>query len=579
MTHHAADLPLAQSGAKAIAQAFDDYHSGFKAITRRAKSRFEERDWQGVQRDAVERLDLRERVVNQAVADVRAWLGAETLNKSLWAGVKNCYSTLIAGRDDFELAETFFNSVTRRIFTTVGVDPSIEYAAPDFKTRPLNAARPIYKVYPRKTTTRDLIKEILADYAFRAPYQDLEEDAALAAEEIDRRLRGVNGTEQFETAEIARPVFYRNKGAFLIGRLRRGARLTPLVLALLNPEPGVVVDAALMTESEVSIVFSFTRSYFHVEVERPSELIKFLKTLMPRKRVAELYISIGHHKHGKTELYRELMHHLSNFGSQFELARGDRGMVMVVFTLPSFNVVFKIIRDQFSYPKTTTRREVMDKYQLVFKHDRAGRLVDAQEFEHLQFGREHFSDELLEELKQGAPDSVVVDGDSVVVKHLYVERRLTPLNLYLREAGPEAASEAIMDYGQSIKDMAATNIFPGDLLLKNFGVTRHGRVVFYDYDEVCPLTDCNFREMPQASSLDEEMDAEPWFYVGPNDIFPEEFLPFLGLQGDVKEIFLRAHGDLLRAAFWTQMQAQLRAGEVMDVFAYRQSKRLRRNAG
>jgi len=415
----------------------------------------------------------------------------------------------------------------------------------------------------------------MADYQFRVPYQDLARDARLAAKAIDAHLRAHFGTERFDAAEIVRPVFYRNKGAFLVGRLRRGAHYTPLVLALLNPESGVVVDAVLMTEDEVSIVFSFTRSYFHVEVEQPDELIKFLKSLMPLKRVAELYISLSHHKHGKTELYRELMRHLDGFDGRFELARGDRGMVMVVFTLPSLDLVFKVIRDQFLFPKTTTRREVMDRYQLVFTHDRAGRLVDAQEFEHLQFDRAHFSDELLEELQQGAPGSVVVDGGSVVVKHLYVERRLTPLNLYLREVDPQAAREALLDYGQSLKDLAATNIFPGDLLLKNFGVTRHGRVVFYDYDELCPLTDCNFRELPPASD-DEAWDAEPRFYVGPNDIFPEEFLPFLGLQGELKEAFLHAHGDLLGAKFWRQMQARLRAGEVIDLFAYRQSRRLRR---
>src|SRR5947199_2680404 len=294
----------------------------------------------------------------------------------------------------------------------------------------------------------------------------------------------------------------------------------------------------------MSIIFSFARSYFHLETGKSRALVSFLKSIMPLKHIAELYISLGYNKHGKTELYRDLRRHLGRSTDKFDIARGDRGMVMSVFTLPSYDVVFKVIKDTFDSPKTTTRRDVMERYQLVFRHDRGGRLVDAQEFEHLRFDKDRFSPELLAELLHVAANTVSVDGDSVVIDHLYTERRLTPLNLYFREVDGELAHEAVIDYGQAIKDLAATNIFPGDILLKNFGVTRHGRVVFYDYDELCLLTDCTFRDLPQARDLDEEFEAEPWFYVGPHDVFPEEFLNFMGLEGERREVFLQAHGDL-----------------------------------
>ena len=349
----------------------------------------------------------------------------------------------------------------------------------------------------------------------------------------------------------------------------------PLVVALRNGDKGVVVDAVLLTEDEVSIVFSFTRSYFHVDVEQPHDVIRFLKSIMPLKRVAELYIALGYNKHGKTELYRDLLRHFNQSDDKFVIAPGDRGMVMIVFTLPSYDVVFKVIRDKFLPPKTTTRQDVMDRYQLVFKHDRAGRLVDAQEFEHLAFAADRFSDELLVELMEAAPDSVTIQDGTVDVKHLYTERRITPLNLYLHDAEPVAGAEAVLDYGEAIKDLAATNIFPGDLLLKNFGVTRYGRVIFYDYDELCLLTDCNFRDMPRARDDEEEMQAEPWFYVGPNDIFPEEFIRFLGFQGHARTTFLDAHGDLLTADYWRRVRERHLDGEIIDIFPYRQSKRLR----
>jgi isocitrate dehydrogenase kinase/phosphatase len=296
---------------------------------------------------------------------------------------------------------------------------------------------------------------------------------------------------------------------------------------------------------------------------------------MPRKPIAELYIAIGYNKHGKTELYRDLMQHIDQSTDTFEIAPGDRGMVMCVFTLPSFDVVFKVIRDTFAHPKTTTRREVMDKYQLVFKHDRAGRLADVQEFEHLAFARDRFSDELLAELASEAAGTVRVGERIVDIRHLYSERRMIPMNLYLREADDSAAGDAIIDYGQAVKDLAASNIFPGDMLLKNFGVTRHRRVIFYDYDELCLVTDCDFREMPLARDFDEEFGSDPWFYVGPHDVFPEEFLVFMGLGGEQREAFLEAHGDLLTAQYWRTMQARHRAGEVMDIIPYAPCRRLK----
>ncbi len=342
----------------------------------------------------------------------------------------------------------------------------------------------------------------------------------------------------------------------------------PLTLALQHTAGGIDVDAVLLSADEVSIIFSFTRSYFHVEVHRPRDLVMFLKSIMPRKPIAELYIAIGYNKHGKTELYRDLIRHIETSTDKFEIAPGDRGMVMSVFTLPSFDVVFKVIRDRFAYPKTSSRRDVMDRYQLVFKHDRAGRLADVQEFEHLAFARERFSADLLAELAGEAAETVAIGTRMVEIKHVYVERRMTPLNLYIREAKLGDACNAIVDYGQAVRDLAATNIFPGDMLLKNFGVTRHGRVVFYDYDELCLVTDCNFRELPVASDEADEFGGEPWFYVGPSDIFPEEFINFMGLGGELRETFLKAHGEILTAQYWHGIQARHRAGELLDIIPY-----------
>jgi isocitrate dehydrogenase kinase/phosphatase len=295
---------------------------------------------------------------------------------------------------------------------------------------------------------------------------------------------------------------------------------------------------------------------------------------MPRKRIAELYISIGQNKHGKTERYRDLLRHLHSTDERFVYAPGTQGMVMVVFTMPGYDDVFKVIRDRFPPPKRTTRNSIMAKYRLVFQHDRAGRLIDAQDFQHLQFARDRFEPGLLAELLAEAGRTVRLEGDSVVLEHVYVERRVVPLDLYAREAVFPAASAALIDYGQAIKDLACTNIFPGDLLTKNFGVTRHGRVVFYDYDELCALTDVSFKNMPVARDDMEEMSETPWFGVESSDIFPEEHLRFLGIPDELKAVFLERHGDLYQAEPWQSVQRRIEAGELMEVFPYADEARL-----
>jgi len=560
--------------AEAIIKAFNEYQAKFKVITQRAKTRFENRDWHGMKADADERLDLYKKVVNQIVVEIRQLLNNRINDKEIWMSIKTTYSGLSSKLDIWELAETFFNSVTRRIFATVGVDPQIEFVDTCTRTHLFQIPTLPYRTYAGNQSTQTLIEAILCDYGHQTAYENIQRDAELVSEKIDGHLKSSGHSSSIDRTEMLTSVHYRGKGAYLIGRIFNGSDFAPLVLALLNAPGGIVVDAVILNENDVSILFSFTRSYFHVDVDRPNELVSFLKSIMPRKRIAELYISIGYNKHGKSELYCDLLHHLSRSNKKFEFAEGERGMVMEVFTMPDYDLVFKVIKDHFAYPKHTTRDVVMAKYDLVFKHDRAGRLVDAQEFEHLKFNRNRFSDKLLESLKQNSAQSVTVNDDDVIVKHAYLERRVTPLNIYLRNVDDAEALTAIVDYGNAIKDLAASNIFPGDLLMKNFGVTRHGRIVFYDYDELCLLSVCNFRIMPRSRSYDDELSAEPWFGVGENDIFPEELRRFIGLQGMLKEIFLDHHGDLFDVRFWHQIQSRISGGETIDIFPYEQSKRL-----
>ena len=566
---------LAADAVAAIHAAYERYHHGFVTITRRAQERFERRDWLGAQDDATERLALYKVHLDGAVADVRDILGDAVMERTRWAAMRTEHAAGIRGRPDGEVAQTFFNSVTRRVFSTVGVDAAIEYLDPIAAGPPRPDEPPLYDAYVTPSIGPGLIRRLLERVPWSVPYAQPERDARVVAGLLQERIRELPG-EGPVTLEVIRSIFFRNKGAYLVGRLRRGDGTIPLVLPLLHAERGIVVDAVLMTQNEASVVFGFSWSYFRVEAPRPQAMVEFLRSIMPLKRIDELYSAIGFNKHAKTELYRTLMQELEKPAARFAFAEGDEGMVMAVFTLPCFNAVFKIIKDSFGAPKNTTRQAVMDKYHFVFVRDRVGRLADAQEFEHLEFPRRCFPDDLLGYLLSVAGSTVRVDGDRVIVRHAYSERRVTPLNLFLRQADQDAARDAVVDYGNAIKDLAAADIFTGDMLLKNFGVTRNGRLICYDYDELCLLSECNFRRIPPPRTPEEEMAAEPWFFVGERDVFPEEFQAFLVPPGRLRDAFLAVHGDLLEVEFWRGVQHRLAAGEVVDVFPYRRNEELGR---
>lgn len=558
----------ANDAAAAIVAAFARYNADYRAITRRAPERFESRDWAGIQSDVVERLDLYAQSVAATVELLRERLGERALDAALWAGIKGAYSARIAELADPEFLKTYFSSITRRLFGTAGVNPDVEFFALDLDPLRGIDSQVVTNRYVNRGSIELLFEELLSDFRFRTPWRDFEGSMRHVATDVRLRLQQLEERRPLLEVEVIRPVFYQMSRAYVVGRLHGEGWTLPLAIAFRNSERGVLVDAVMLRESDVAILFSFTRSYFHVDLERVGEAVLFLRSILPHKPVSELFTVLGRAKQGKTERFREIFRHLGETRDRFVRAPGERGLVMACFTLENFDVIFKVIRDRFPAVKNIRREEVMAKYDLVFRHDRAGRLVDAQEFRRIRLPRDRFDPDMLEELTTECAQNVQLDGADVIVSHAYIERRMTPLNLYLRRATPEQAELAVIDYGQAIRDLAYTNIFAGDLLLKNFGVTRHSRVIFYDYDELCRVTECRFRDLPQAQSPEDEMRDEPWFHVADNDVFPETFLRFLAFDDRQRDAFLARHGELLEAAWWRELQGRLSAGDVVEVLPY-----------
>jgi isocitrate dehydrogenase kinase/phosphatase len=538
--------------AAAVAEHFRSYNDEFGRITRRAALNFLAEDWHAAQKDAVARIELYEQRVTRCVEAVAGDLRPHLGDTAMFTEIKRSYEMLVARRPDSDFYRTFFNSVTRDLFGTVGVNPEVEFTATTVGRA--SGAVPI-RVYRVGKSLPTAVREVLADTPFGAAIRDPDGAVHRISAEIGRYF-SAGRPRSPESIEFIEPVFYRGLNAFLVGRVIADGEITPLVIAFSNSSDGVQVDAVLISLADVGSLFGYTRSYFHVDLPVVSAAITLLRSLMPRKSIDELYTILGRAKQGKSERYFTLQRHLDTSIDSFVRAPGERGLVMIVFTLPSHDLVFKVIRDRFGAPKTNSRADVIERYQFVFRHDRAGRLVDAQEFKRLRLPRARFMQELADELLHEASESCRIEGDHLIVEHCYIERRLRPLNLFLREAEPAAAEAAIIDYGNALKDLAASNVFPGDLLLKNFGVTNHGRVIFYDYDELCLVSDCVFRDLPQPRSEEEETSAEPWFHCGPNDVFPEQWLQFLAIPSALQEIFLAHHAELLTADWWRTMAAR-----------------------
>ena len=551
-----------------IYEGFDRYNHSFFRITDRARKRFEQRDWEGHQADITARVVLYEKCVQRCVTSLRKSLGSRVKEHALWNDIRDYLGARLDQVPDAGFIKTYFNSITRRIFGTIGIDKELEFvsSAPDEGFQPLQTLS--LKRYPFWRSFEGIFAQVFRDFHFNVPYRDVESDIHYIADNIYEFLENNFPGEQPLRLDLIDSFFYQSARAYLIGSIILKSGVTPIVIPLKNTDAGICVDTVLLNPDEVSHIFSYTRSYFFADPSSVMGAVQFLHSILPHKHIDELYTVLGRLRQGKTERYRLFSNHLRVTTDKFVLAEGDRGLVMLVFTLPSYNLVFKIIRDRFGYPKTISRKDVIGKYKLVSKHDLAGRLIDTQEFLNLEFPLNRFDEQLLEEFRSEAAGTVHVRADKLIIDHVYIERRVRPLNLYVRETDRSEAEHAIIDYGQTIRDLAGTNLFPGDLLLKNFGVTRSRRVVFYDYDEVALVTQCNFRDIPVAGAEEELMNTDSWTYVHENDIFPEEFIKFLAMDEGLRQVFLKYHGELLTPGYWRRVRNDLLKGKIPTIVPY-----------
>ncbi len=572
------DDPNAYAIAQALVEGFNRHYQLFRATCREAKLRFEQGDWHGQQKAQGDRIAFYDMRVEEATERLQTEFRAASLSGDTWQHVKLHYIGLLTDHHQPELAETFFNSVTTKILHRSYFRNDFIFVRPAISTEYIEndepAAMPTYRAYyPTRETLHEVCMRVVTNFQLAVEFEDLGRDVGQVVEALLRELEDQRFRANFQV-QVLSSLFYRNKGAYIVGKVVNGFSELPFALPILHGDLGkLAIDAALIGEEDLLLLFSFARAYFMVDMEVPSAYVQFLRSLMPRKTRAELYSQVGLGKQGKNLFYRDLLFHLRHSSDHFRIAPGIKGMVMLVFDLPSFPFVFKVIKDFYPPQKETTREQIMSKYLLVKQHDRVGRMADTLEFSNVAFPRARFEEELVAELKHFCGSLIEDDGEMLVINHVYIERRMIPLNIYLQDATRSQIEQVVVEYGNAIKDLVSANIFPGDMLWKNFGVTRHGKVVFYDYDEIEYLTDCSFRRVPEPRNEEEEMSGEVWYTVHPKDVFPETFEPFLLGNPQVREVFMAHHADLLDAAYWQQHKERIMSGYVHDVYPYDASKR------
>jgi len=573
---------LPQDIARCILAGFDKHYRLFREAARTAKALFEKAAWAEMRALARERIQMYDRRVQEAVEALLAEFPQAARDEALWPAIKLAYIGLLHEHGQPECAETFYNSVACEVLHRRHYHNEFIFWRPAVATEHLEGDQPTYACYyPLVDGLRQTLRNIGASFELANRWEDSKRDLRNIVRALRAHFPRPARAHPDLQLQVLRPLLFRNKGAYVIGRIVNGAEEIPFAVPVLQNERGeLYVDTLLLGEDQLLVLFSFARAYFFVDMEVPAACVSFLRWLMPRKPRAELYMAVGLAKQGKTLFYRDLHYHLKHSTDRFVVAPGIKGMVMLVFTMPSFPYVFKVIRDRFAPPKETDRQAVMDRYVMVKLHDRVGRMADTLEYSRVALPLERFDPALIEELKTECASQLEFDGGDAVIGHLYIERRMEPLNLYVddcrRGGDDEALRAALREYGQAIKELAGAGIFPGDMLLKNFGVTRHERVVFYDYDEIQPMEDMSFQRIPPARSYEEEMAAEPYWRVGEHDVFPEQFDRFLVSDPHAREIFYQYHRELLDPQFWQAKQALVRSGEQEDVFPYPEEMRFSR---
>ncbi|HEV2228335.1 MAG TPA: isocitrate dehydrogenase kinase/phosphatase AceK regulatory subunit [Steroidobacteraceae bacterium] len=567
-----ADKERTRLVAARIFECFVSFYGAFQRLTQHAKTAFEVRDPAAAVTHARTRLGLYDDAVYALADELRLRYPALTEHEPLWAAVEETYRARAQDLYDGDLAIAFLHSVMRRVH--VGEWRPVDYTFGDLPRLSAPREDVFTAVGCHWPLEPGVLDEVLKVGDLAVPYRDLDRDAARVAQRLNESFAS-DRTLELERIEMIRGCFFRNRGAYLVGRLVfRDGRVKPLVIALRNGDEGLVARAVLVAIPHVHNLFSSTQAAFHVMNPHYHEIAEFLFTIMPRRPLGLQYSTFGFYHYSKVAVMSEITQLLAQSGQVLSTAPGSPGTVAMAFNAPCLPYVLKVIRDRptdgYKWGTFPGPAAVLDKYRRVHEINRTGSMLDNTIFNNLKLERAWFDPRLLEELVTAAGNAVRLQGDAVIFKYLVVQRTLMPLNIYLQVATPDKARRVISNLGHCIKNNAAANLFNRDFDIRNYGVTRYLKVYLYDFDAVEALTDMKVRT--NTDRVEGEEGPPAWYFEEGFVFLPEEIEPGLRLaHRELRRAFHAEHGDLLTVRYWEDMQAAHRTGQVPGVRAYPES--------
>jgi isocitrate dehydrogenase kinase/phosphatase len=570
--------PNIQSAATWLYAEYSLFYQEFLKIIDLAKRAFEERDFASSLRVSSRRLSL----YSISITDVSHRLKQEfpTIhnNIDLWWKVETYYHDLIHGEYSEDIARAYLHSLRRLIYQ--GEWRSADYSfAERVSELEMLAPQIIKSIELDGYLPNQAVLEILKIPDFTRSYAGIDSDSERIVTRVAENLsRPPRNTQRLVRVEMINAGFYRNRGAYLVGRLVfETGKLAPLIIALLNDEPGIYVDAVLTSETYAHNIFSSTLANFHVTSSYYHEVSAILKSIMPRRPLGLHYSTIGYNHLGKVAVMRELESELVGTGMVLETAVGSKGTVAMGFASQNSAYNLKVIRDrptrQYKWGEFEGVESVIKKYTRVHEINRTGSMLDSIIYYNVRLDRHWFSAALLEELLKNASMSVSLHGDDVIFKYLIVQIKMTPLTVYLENAGEKQAETVIVNLGYCIKNNAAANIFNKDLDARNYGVSSFSMVYLFDYDALEELKDVKIR-----TNLDREEgeeDIPDWYFEDGVVFLPEELISGLCIpQRRLRDLFAKRHANLLTTDYWTEIQQDLLADIVPQVSVYPDSERV-----
>ncbi|MEN8130917.1 MAG: isocitrate dehydrogenase kinase/phosphatase AceK regulatory subunit [Pseudomonadota bacterium] len=532
-----------------IHQQFLDYYGDFSKIAERAPALFMAGELDERLKDDLLRVQLYRLEIDQSVASAQAILGEVSYDCRRWNRMRQQFKKKYGD----ELANTYFTSVMRKVFAQKGI--SIEFGNDGIGHRQIEPDR-IVRHYPfkRRAHLGKAIQIALGDSVFSGSLsakitQDTDVIVDIINEQLEKKV-------DLTSMEVLRPTFFRGKGAYLVGQLRTKAEIIPVIFSVVHSPEGVQIDAVLVGyQATRSFLFSSTRSAFTVSTRHYRELYSFLQRLFPDENPAYIFDLIGFTHPAKISLLQQFRK-ITRTGERCQYV--GTGPVDLVFGLRGFPLVFKIIRRGLP-----DRESIIDNFIKVHAIDRLGQVLDSLDYRNLKFQRNHFSEELIEKLKEEQPEDVILTSEHIVLKRVYVARRIIAVSDYIRTASKKEVRQVLLGVGWNIKHLAAMGFLPRSLGLEHFGFTTWDRVVYLNNASLIDIRLFHFRDQQDTTLGMERYSADP-----------AAFEQDLNIPQQHRDMFRAVHGDLYLPYFWEDRKIKVYNGQYPDIFPYPSRYRL-----